>query len=235
MTTVCIEIELYHLTLLDIFKVSTRPRKRETSGPNPCLSSDSVPPVHLQQDSKQRTGKWNAWAERQRTMWCTWIEWNELALTKPGRWERVPSKLWGLICLTEWETPQSRKKLDPWLVLVKKKKDTCFPFFSSHYHYIRTAVWINSLIGSVKQTETSHIGTIELNSMSCHLRCSNQRTRSAFKVSVIMQVAKTIGKCQTKTIQSTSHISIQPLGLFCNKPEVVIGRANYEGSSYTTG
>lgn len=31
------------------------------------------------------------------------------------------------------------------------------------------------------------------------------------------------------------HIGIGPLGLFCNKPAVDIGRANYEGSSYTTG
>lgn len=172
-TTGRIEIELYHhLTLLDIFKVSPPPRKRETSGPNPRLSSDSVPPVHLQQDSKQRPSKWNAWAERQRTIRCTWIDWNELVLTKPGKWERVPSKLWGLICLTEWETPQSQEKTDPWLVHVGKKWDTCFLFSSSHYHTIRTAVWIKSLIGSVKPTQADHTGTTELNSMSHRLQCS---------------------------------------------------------------
>lgn len=56
-------MELYHLTLLDIFKVTPPPKKRETTGPNPRLSYDSAPLAHLQQDSKQkawqmkRTGK----------------------------------------------------------------------------------------------------------------------------------------------------------------------------------
>lgn len=119
--------------------------------------------------------------------------------------------------------------------LAWEKLDACFPFFPGHYRQIRTAARINSLIGSVKQTETSNGRTIEWNSMSRRLRCLNQWTRSAFKVSIIMQVVKTIGKCQAKTIQSASHIGIRPVGLFCNKPAVDIGRANYEGSSYATG
>lgn len=57
--------------------------------------------------------------------------------------------------------------------------------------------------------------------MNCCLQWVNQPTRSASRVSVITQVAQRIGKCQTKTIQSTSRISITPLGLFCNKPAVV--------------
>lgn len=53
-TTATVQIELYHLALLDVFEVRPPPGKRETSGPNPCLSSNSVPPVHLRQDSKQK-------------------------------------------------------------------------------------------------------------------------------------------------------------------------------------
>lgn len=195
-----------------------------------------MPSVHLQQNSKQRPVKWNAWAERQSTMQSTWIDRNELVLTKPGGMgggvrERVPSKLWGLICPSKLE--KARPLTCTWLAW--EKLDACFPFFLGHYRQIRTAARINSLIGSVKQTETSNGRTIEWNSMSRRLRCLNQWTRSAFKVSIIMQVVKTIGKCQAKTIQSASHIGIRPVGLFCNKPAVDIGRANYEGSSYATG
>lgn len=216
----------------DIFKVSPPPGKRETSGPNPCLSSDSVAPVHLQHNSKQRPGKWNAWAERQHTMWSTWMDWNELVLTKPGGWERVPSKLRGLICLIEWETPRSWKKPATWLVPVT---DTSFPFFSGHYHCITTAAWINSLIASVKQTETGNIRTVELNSMNP----PSSALEPVDKVSV-QSLSNNAGgkdnrKCQTKTIQSASHIRIRPSGSFCNKPAVVVARANYEGSGNTTG
>lgn len=58
--------------------------------------------------------------------------------------------------------------------------------------------------------------------MNCCLQRLNRWTRSVFKVSVIMQVAKWIGTCQTEAIDPI-HIGIQPLGLFCNKQSSLAG------------
>lgn len=153
----------------------------------------------------KRPGKWNAWAEKQNTMRSTWIDWNEPASTKPGQargWRgekgsRQSSE--GLICLAQWETPpELGKRSGPWLV----PDSHAFHSSPSHYRQITTATSINSLIGSVKQAETCGGGTSELNSKRRPPRCLHQRTRSTLKVSIIMQVEKTIGKYQAKTIQS---------------------------------
>lgn len=142
---------------------------------------------------------------RSRTQWrSTWIDWNEPGQGLAGR-ERVPSKLRGPdLPRSMRNPPEPGKRSGTWLVPDSPEKNQTHAFHSSpsHYRHIATATSINSLIGSVKQAETSGGGTSELNSKRRPPRCLNQRTRSALKVSIIMQVEKTMGEHQAKTIQS---------------------------------
>lgn len=137
------------------------------------------------------------------------LKWTSLNKAGPGQGpagrERVPSKLRGPDLPRSTRNPREPgKRSGPWLVPDSPEKNQTHAFHSSpsHYRQITTATSINSLIGSVKQAATSGGGTSALNSKRRPPRCLNQRTRSTLKVSIIMQVEKTMGKYQAKTIQS---------------------------------
>lgn len=138
------------------------------------------------------------------------LKWTSLNKAGPGQGlaglERVPSKLRGpyFASLNEKPPLEPGKRSGPWLVPDSPEKNQTHAFHSSpsHYRQITTATSMNSLIGSVKQAETSGGGPSELNSKRRPPRCLNQRTRSTLKVSIMMQVEKTMGEYQAKTIQS---------------------------------
>lgn len=131
------------------------------------------------------------------------LKWTSLDKAKRMRKGPVKALRSDLPCWT-----RNPSKLDPWLLIRLKKIRHMLSILLQSLSVDHDCRRINSLIGSVKQTETGNIRTIELNSMNCRLQCLNQWARSMFQVSPIMQVAKRIDKCQTKTIQSPSHFSL---------------------------